>query len=105
MRQHKSAQANSFRHTTFNTATVQYVQFNVRKPVFLQCKLPELPVDCLVSLTFTPAYVDRMRSPVITHVTKLVLEIQRRYLKVVFIRIPFLHDVALLYMHSRRSKN
>jgi hypothetical protein len=43
-----------------------------------QCELPELPVDCLVSLTFTPAYVDRMRSPVITHVTKLVLEIHRR---------------------------
>jgi hypothetical protein len=75
MREHKSAQANSLRHTNFGTATVQ---FSVRKPVFvfvLQCELPELPVDCLVSLTFTPAYVDRMRSPVITHVTKLVLEI------------------------------
>jgi hypothetical protein len=79
MREHISAQANSFRHTTFNTDAVQHVQFSLQKPVFVfQCELPELPADCLVSLTFTPAYVDRMRSPVITHVTKLVLEIQRR---------------------------
>jgi hypothetical protein len=41
-----------------------------RVALCVQCELPDLPEDVFISLTYTPTYVDRMRSAVVTYVTK-----------------------------------